>query len=439
MTTLLAVLICAAAQEERIDDTDYDRTVSVHVKAVEAIEKTWRKDPAGSLPRLDAALKAIEAELTPKLPRALETVLAVRATRGIDKGEIKERHSFFPYKLAGEIAIAAGEPEKAVEYYAKSPSSAAALADAKAAVAAKKTPTPPVKPPKPVFELQPYLDKKDYTGALDAIRANRPSLGADADKLMADVRREAASQQKSSIALLAGLLPRIDQDGFRKEHVEPALQSCAKVPADSETEELRWVRRFDAWLEKRDPAELEKLAVAAAAFGGDFCVLCDRAQDARLVEIEKLVGEVSRAERKDRAPLLDKMGQAERALADLMKSHEKPGARERLESLKAKLPIDEKVLDEARAGVATIAEIRRLADELDRLWISDRRGRLSVPDQKDLALYLGIYRCMALFLDGKTIDEATRDVRLQEVFKGAPALPKDVSPKVVTVRARLNR
>lgn len=442
MTALLAVLICAAAQEERVDDTEYERSVAVHVKAVEAVEKSWKKDPAAALQRLDPVLAAIEADLAPKLPKLVESVLAVRATRGIDKGEIKERHPFFPYKLAGEIAMAAGEPEKAVAFLSKSPSSAAALAEAKAAVAAKKTPAPPfppVTPPKPVFELQPYLDKKDYTGALEAIRVQRAALGADADKMIADVRREAASQQKSSVSLLAGLLPRLDQEGFRKDHVEPALQACAKVPADAETEELRWVRRFDAWLQKRDPVEFEKLAVAAASFGGDFCVLCDRAQDARLAEIEKLVGEISRVERAGRAPLLDKMGQAERALAELMKSHETPGTKERLEALKAKLPIDEKRLDEARAGVATIAEIRRLADELDRLWVSDRRARLSVPDQKDLALYLGIYRCMALFLDGRTIDEATRDLRLQEVFKGAPELPKDVSPKVVTVRARLNR
>jgi hypothetical protein len=439
IAAVTAVLILLqGGPEERVDDTEYDRSVAVHVKAVEAVEKGWRKEPAAALQRLEPLIKVMEAELVPKLPRLVESTIAVRATRGIDKGEIKERHAFFPYKLAGEIALAAGEPEKAVEFLSKSPSSATLLADAKAAMAVKKT-SPPRTPTKTAFELQPYLDKKDYMGALEAIRAQRAALGADADKMIADVRREAASQQKSSIALLAGLLPRLDQEGFRKEHVEPCLQSNAKVPADTVTEELRWVRDFDRWLEKRDPAEFERLALAAASFGGDFCVLCDRAQDARLAEIEKLVGAVSRAERKDRAPLLDQVGQAERAFAELSKSHAAPGARERLEALKAKLPIDEKVLDEARAGLTSIADIRRLADELDRLWVSDRRARLSVPDQKDLGLYLGLYRCMALFLDGKTIDEATRDLRLREVFKGAPELPKDVSPKVVTVRARLNR
>ena len=89
------------------------------------------------------------------------------------------------------------------------------------------------------------------------------------------------------------------------------------------------------------------------------------------------------------------------------------------------------------SGATSIADIRRLADELDRLWVSERRARLSVPDQKDLALLLGIHRCMALFLDGRTIEEASRDVRLREVFRGAGELPKDVSPKVAAVRARV--
>src|SRR5436190_18564069 len=106
MTSVLAVLICvAAAQEERIDDTEYDRSVAAHVKAVEAVEKIWRKEPAAALQRLEPLIKVMEAELVPKLPRLVESTIAVRATRGIDKGEIKERHAFFPYKLAGEIAL----------------------------------------------------------------------------------------------------------------------------------------------------------------------------------------------------------------------------------------------------------------------------------------------------------------------------------------------
>ncbi|HZE98372.1 MAG TPA: hypothetical protein VE981_15175 [Planctomycetota bacterium] len=446
MNALLFVL-CAlapaqAGPEERVDDSEYDKVVAVHVRAVEGIEKTWKKDPAGALKAIEPVLKAIEAELAPRLPRVLESGIAVRATRGIDKGEIKERHSFFPYRLAGEIAMAAGEPERAVEFLGRSPGSAALLADARKAVEAKKAPPPVVPPapaPKPELNLKPLLEANDFTGALEAIRTRRAELGADADRLAADVRREAVSRQRSTIALLAGLLPRLDQEGFRKEHVAPCLEACAKVPPDSETEELRWVRRFDLWLEKRDPVEFEKVAVEAAKFGGDFTVLCDRAQDRRLVEVERLVRSVTEAQRAERPHLLDQLGEAERAFGGLAAAHERPETRERLAAAKAKLPIDDKVLDDARAGAVAIVDIRRLADELDRLWVSDRRARLSVPDQKDLMLYLGLYRCMTLFLDGRTIDEAARDLRLQEVFRGSPELPKDASPKVAAVRLRLLR
>jgi hypothetical protein len=441
---LAAVLILALrtqeGPEERIDDTEYEKIVAVHVKALDAVEKTWKKDPAAALKALEPVLKAIESELTPRLPRVIESVIAVRATRGIDKGEIKERRPFFPYRLGGDIAMAAGDPERAVDLLQKSPSGAARLEEAKKAVAAKKLPAPvPVAPLKPTVELKPYFEKRDYAGALEAIRAQRAGLGADADKLAEEVRREAAAQQKAQIALLSGLLPRLDQEGFRKDHVEPCLQACARIPEDVVSEELRWVRRFDRWLEKRDPAEFEKLALAAGPFGGDFTTLTDRAQDARLAEAERLVRAVSEAERADRAKLLDQLGQVERAFLELAALHDRPGPRERLAALKAKLPVDDKVLDEARAGATAIADIRRLADELDRLWGSERRARLSVPDQKDLALLLGLYRCMALFLDGRTIEEASRDVRLREVFRGSGELPKDVSPKVAAVRARVTK
>jgi hypothetical protein len=190
-------------------------------------------------------------------------------------------------------------------------------------------------------------------------------------------------------------------------------------------------------MEKRDGAEFERLAVAAAKFGPDFAVLCERAQDLRLQEIEGLVQSVTQAERAGRPKLLDQLGQAERALGDLLSARARPDVRDRLAALKAKLPIDEKVLDEARAAPSGIADIRRLADELDRLWISDRRSRLSLPDQKDLALQLGLYRCLALFLDGQTIAEAAQDVRLREVFRTAGDLPPGISPKVAAVRALL--
>jgi len=197
------------------------------------------------------------------------------------------------------------------------------------------------------------------------------------------------------------------------------------------------VRRFDRWFEKREPAEFERLAIAAAKFGSDFTVLCDRAQDERLKEAERLVHAVTQAERSERVKLIEQLTLVERSFLDLLQAHEREGLREQLGALKSKLPIDDKVLDEARARPASIAEIRRLSDELERLWTSERRARLGVPDQKDLALLLGLYRCMALFLDGRTIAEAAEDLRLREVFRTAGELPGDVSPKVAAVRARI--
>jgi len=441
LSVLTALLLGGQAAEERIDDTEYDKSVSVHVKAVAAVEKAWRKDPAAALKAIEAAIKAIEEELAPRHPRLIEATIAVRVTRGIDKGEVKDRLAFFPYRLAGEIALAAGEPERAVVLLQKSPSSAALLADARKAAAAKdKKDPPPVTPPaKATFDPRPFLDKKDYIGALDAVRAQRAALGAEADKLTDDLRREATKHQQGAVATLAGLLPRLDQPDFRKEHVQPCLQSCARIPADLESEELRWIRRLDRWLEKREPAEFEKLAVAAAGFGSDFITLADRAQEDRLKEIDRIVQNVNQAATSERPRLLDQLGQSERALAELEKAHPRAGLKERLDALKAKLPIDDKVLDEARARPSGIADIRRLADQLDRLWVSDRRARLSVPDQKDLALLLGLYRCMTLFLDGKTVAQAAEDLRLAEVFRSAGELPADVSPKVAAVRARIVR
>jgi hypothetical protein len=435
---LFAGLLGQSGPEERIDDTDFEKAVSAHVRAVEALEKTWKKDPAQALKAMEPVLQAIEAELVPKAGRLVESVIAVRATRGIDKGEIKERRPFFPYRLAGEIALAAGAPDRAVAFLQKSPSSAALLAEAKKAAAERKDPaTPP--PASPAVDLKAYVERRDFTGALDAIRAQRAQLGEDADRLAREVRAESVALQKTTLALLAGLLPRLDQEGFRKEHLAPCLQACAKVPVDAETEELRWARRLDRWLERRNPAEFERLAVDAARFGGDFAVLCDRAQDERLHEIEKLVGAVQQSTRADRAALLDRLGAAERALGELSAARPRPEAAARLAALKAGLPIDDKALDEARGGAGSIADIRRLADELDRLWVSDRRARLSLPDQKELALLLGVYRCMALFLDGKTIEDAARDVRLLELFRNSGELPPDVSPKVAAVRDRVRR
>lgn len=441
------VLACLAAQsgpEERIDDTDYEKAVAVHVRAVQAVEKSWKKDPAAALKSIEAALKAVEAELAPRYPKLIEATIAVRATRGIDKGEIKERIAFFPYRLAGEIALGADEPARAVELLRNSPGSAPLLADAKKAVEAKSkkdpppvVPTPP--PAKPTVDLKPFLERRDFTGALDAIRAKSAALGEDAEKLAAEVRRAAAAHQKASIATLAGVLPRLEQPGFRTEHLQACLQACAKIPPDVQSEELQWARQLDRWFDKRETAEFEGLARAAAKFGADFTVLCDRAQDDRLKSIDRLVQSVNQAPRAERAKLLDELGQAERAFTELMAAHARPELKERLEGLKSKLPIDDQVLDEARARPGAIADIRRLAGQLDLLWTSERRARLSQPDQKDLALLLGVYRCMSLFLDGRTIAEASEDVRLKEVFRLAGELPADVSPKVAAVRTRIGK
>ncbi len=436
MTFVAAVLIAAIGQsEQRVDDTDYEKVVAVHVKAVQAIEKSWRKDPAEALKAIDPVLKAMDADLAPRFAHLIEATIAVRVTRGIDKGEVKDRIAFFPYRLAGEIALAGGQAERAVEFFQKSPSSAALLAEARKAAARKDPPpTLPAPAPKPAVDLKPFLDRHDYTGALELLRAKGPP---DADRLAAELRRDAETYQRSAVALLAGVLPRIDQPDFRKEHVEPCLQACAKIPADVQSEQLHWVRRLDRWFEKREPAEFERLAIAAAKFGSDFTVLCDRAQDERLKEAERLVQAVNQAERAERVKLMEQLSLVERSFLELLQSHERAGPRERLDALKARLPINDKVLDEARARPASIADIRRLSDELERLWTSERRARLGVPDQKDLALLLGIYRCMALFLDGKSIAEAAEDLRLKEVFRTAGELPADVSPKVAAVRARI--
>ena len=442
-SVLIALAVAQSAPEERVDDNDYDKYVAVHVKAIQSIEKGWRKEPEEALKAIDPLLKAIESDLAPRFPKLIEATIAVRVTRGIDKGEVKDRLAFFPYRLAGDIAMAAGEPDRAVGWYQKSPTSAALLAEAKKAAAekGKKDPgqTPPTPAPKPTVDLKPFLERRDFVGALDAIRAKAAVLGAEADRLSADVRREAAAQQRATIAVLAGVLPRLDQPGFRTEHLAPCLQACAKIPPDLQSEELHWVRRLDRWFEKPDALEFEKLAIAAAKFGSDFTILCDRAQEDRLKEIERLVASVNQAERAGRPALLDQLGKSERALNDLLAAHERSDPKERLGALKAKLPIDDKVLDEARARPSTIADIRRLADELERLWTSERRSRLGVPDQKDLALLLGIYRCMSLFLDGKSIAEAAEDVRLREVFALGGELPPDVSPKVAAVRSRIRK
>src|SRR5213595_262320 len=109
---LISAIHAQEGPEERVDDTEFEKVVAIHVRALDAVERTWKKDPDAALKILEPLLKAVETDLVPRLPRVVESVIAVKATRGIDKGEIKERRPFFPYKLAGEIALAAGEPER---------------------------------------------------------------------------------------------------------------------------------------------------------------------------------------------------------------------------------------------------------------------------------------------------------------------------------------
>ena len=45
-TVLLAFLVWQTAPEERVDDSEYEKNVAVHVRAVQSIEKNWRKEPA---------------------------------------------------------------------------------------------------------------------------------------------------------------------------------------------------------------------------------------------------------------------------------------------------------------------------------------------------------------------------------------------------------
>src|SRR6185436_9187906 len=93
-TVLAALLAAQAANEVRVDDTDYEKLVAVHVKAIQAIEKGWRQSPVESLRAIEPVLKTIESDLPPRLSQVVEATIAVRVTRGIDKGEIKEHVPF---------------------------------------------------------------------------------------------------------------------------------------------------------------------------------------------------------------------------------------------------------------------------------------------------------------------------------------------------------
>lgn len=432
MTTALLLLTVLLQEEARIDDVDYDRHLAPHVRTLEGLERSWREKPAGALTAIEGLIAELEREVAPRFPGCLEALIVVRATRGIDKGQVKERHPCFPYRLAGEIAMGADEPGKAVAFLKKSPSSKKML-EAALAAAEKRRPAPLQKP---ALDLTPFISKGDFIGALELIRTRRDAPDTEVAKQTEELRQACLRRQREATSRLAAVLPRLEAADFRKEHLEPCL--AARVPPDWELEEWRWARRLDRWTETRAKPELEKLAIEALKFvETDFHVLCEQAQKERLAEAGSLVEEIRRAGREARAPLLDRMGGVERALQELLGARPQPLITKSLQELKARLPVDEEALDRARKGVEGIDEIRRLADALERLWATGRREQLSIPDQKDLALYLGIYRCYALFLEGRTIEETAKDARVAELLRGAGELPAGLSPKVAAVRARL--
>ena len=116
-------------------------------------------------------------------PKVFEANLVVKYSRGLTKGEVKDRYAFFPYRLAGDCALKADQPDRAVQYLEKSPSSAALLDKAKKALAEKeKKPAIPLPAvlEKPAFTVAPFIEKRDFTGALEALRKER-ERGKDYD------------------------------------------------------------------------------------------------------------------------------------------------------------------------------------------------------------------------------------------------------------------
>ncbi len=416
-------LLALQAQERKIPETEYDRDYAKVVRAYESAERAAEKDPAG-------ALQALEADVLPALPREVEVTLVVTYSKGLVVGGEKERHAFHPWRLAGRLALAGGDRERAVRYFEKSPSSADLLAEA------RRIP-PPAALQRPGANLALFLEKHDFAGAIEALRRERDRLGPEHDRLLGEARAAAARHQKERTAAVAAALPRLTEPRFREEHVEPCLRACERVPPELESDELRWVRRLGEWTKARDPAELERLALAAARFDPAYHAACRPAQRARLEEIRGLVEAAREAPRAERPGLLARIESAERAFQALSAAAPFRDLADELPRLKERIPVDEKLLDRARQGAATVSEIRVLADQLDLLWRGETRARLSAEDRRDLALYLGIYRSYALFLDGRTVDEVARDPRVAEVLRGAPPLPKGVSPKVAAVVARI--
>jgi hypothetical protein len=426
---LLALCLPARAQdaEEKVRDIEYDADYAPAVRACEAAEKEAKDDAA-------AALKRLEEEVLPRLPRHFEMRLIVTYSRGINRGLERERHDFYPYRAAGRCALEAGLPEKAVEYLKKSPTSVMLLARAEKALEEKKSATAPPPLQKPRLDLAPFLSRGDFTGALKVLEAERARLGDDYAPRVEEVRREAAGHVSRQTAGLATALARIDEDDFFKEHLDPCLASCRQVPADLETRELQWARKLGEWFKKRDPDGFDRLAVEAAKLDEKYHIVSRHAQEHHLREIEDLVSRAQLAHKAQRPDLLTRLDAAERAFQVLAAAREFKDLRDELAGLKARLPVDAEALERARSSPGTVQDIRVMADQLERLWTSETRDRLSVGDRTDLALYLGIYRSMKLFLDGNAISDVAGDLRVTEVFGlKAVTLPPGLSPKVTRV------
>ncbi|HLF93684.1 MAG TPA: hypothetical protein VJB14_09480, partial [Planctomycetota bacterium] len=202
---LLALLVLAQ-DLPKVEETEFDRDYAKVVRVYAAAEKISKSDPAG-------ALQALEEQVLPSLPKLVETTIVVRFSKGAAKGAEKERHEFYPWRLAGECALAAGRPDRAVEHLRKSPSSAALLEKATKAAAAK----PPLQ--KPAFSVAPFLERRDYAGALEALRAERERLGGAYDPLVVEVRATALSHVRTATTVFAAALPRLREPEFRKEHL----------------------------------------------------------------------------------------------------------------------------------------------------------------------------------------------------------------------------
>jgi len=435
---LAAAFLLQAVPEETLFDTDFDRALGPTVRAVEELERTWKDDPAAALGRMEALLAELEKSVVPTSPKWVETTLVVRWRSGITKGEVKERHGFFPYRLAGEIALAAGKPARAAELLAKSPSSAALLAEARKAAAAAERPAPPPPLQKPGGAVEPLLLAKDFAAAIDAVRRDRARLGEGYEPLLARVRGEAARHQKSRVDGLAAVLPRLLEADFEAKFVRPCLDACARVPAELESDHLRWARRLRAWLERGDPSGLDALALEAAPLGPDYHALARIAQQRRLAEIEAVVEEAGRAGSAERPALLARLDASERAFGELARARGFPDLEAAIAAAKDRFPISAEALDRARAPARTVEEIRVRARDLELLWASPDRRKLGARDQADLAVLLGVHRASALFLEGRTVAEAAEDPLVRETLRGATGLPSGVSPKVEAVRRRLN-